>query len=55
MFYSYLLQWSPLVLQMVFILCDILTATTLSYACGKFYLSLVRGTVFKNKQNQLQI
>jgi len=41
MFYSYLLQWSPLVLQMVFILCDILTATTLSYACGKFYLSLV--------------
>jgi len=40
-FYTYLQQLNPILLQVVFILCDILTATTLSYASGKFFLSIV--------------
>ena len=41
MFYNYLLQFNPIMLQTVFILCDILTATALSCACRKFFLTLV--------------
>ena len=47
MFYTYLQRLNPILLQVVFILCDILTATTLSYASGKFFLSIVRAKIFQ--------
>lgn len=40
--FNYLTQLNPTLLQLVFIICDILTATTLAYASGKFFLNLVR-------------
>lgn len=39
--FNYLTQLNPTLLQLVFIICDILTATTLAYASGKFFLNLV--------------